>query len=134
MGSDVTRSAHSRWAVALLLLLAACLEPAPAARLEPGGTVYGEAMAFGLPVVGWRAGNLPYLAEHEREGLLIRPGDLKALTASLQRLAADADLRARLGRAAKARALARPTWDEVAASFFDRLREVVAAPQARSPL
>jgi len=43
MGSDVTRSAHSRWAVALLLLLAACLEPAPAARLEPGGTVYGEA-------------------------------------------------------------------------------------------
>jgi len=101
---------------------------------EPYGTVYGEAMAFGLPVVGWRAGNLPYLAEHEREGLLIRPGDLKALTAALQRLAADADLRARLGRAAKARALARPTWDEVAASFFDRLREVVAAPQARSPL
>src|SRR5690606_15323918 len=36
---------------------------------EPYGTVYGEAMTFGLPVVGWRAGNLPYLAEHEREGL-----------------------------------------------------------------
>jgi glycosyltransferase involved in cell wall biosynthesis len=29
---------------------------------EPYGTVYGEAMAFGLPVVGWRAGNLPNLA------------------------------------------------------------------------
>ena len=26
---------------------------------EPYGTVYGEAMAAGLPVVGWRAGNLP---------------------------------------------------------------------------
>ena len=101
---------------------------------EPYGTVYGEAMACGLPVVGWRAGNLPYLAEDEREGLLVRPGDLKALSAALQRLAADADLRARLGRAAKIRALARPTWDQVAALFFDRLREVVAAPQARSAL
>src|SRR5690606_36877101 len=29
---------------------------------EPYGTVYGEAMAAGLPVVGWRAGNLPNLA------------------------------------------------------------------------
>ena len=101
---------------------------------EPYGTVYGEAMAFGLPVVGWRAGNLPYLAEHEREGLLVDRGDQKALSTALQRLAADADLRLRLGRAAKVRALARPTWDEVAAIFFDRLREVVAAPQARSPL
>ncbi len=101
---------------------------------EPYGTVYGEAMAFGLPVVGWRAGNLPYLAEHEREGLLVEPGNLKALSTALQRLAVDADLRARLGRAAKVKALARPTWDEVAAMFFDRLREVVTAPQARSPL
>jgi glycosyltransferase involved in cell wall biosynthesis len=101
---------------------------------EPYGTVYGEAMAFGLPVVGWRAGNLPHLAEHEREGLLVESGDLKALSAALRRLAFDADLRARLGRAARVRALARPTWDEVAALFFDRLREVVATPQARSPL
>src|SRR5215207_5736591 len=46
---------------------------------EPYGTVYGEAMAFGLPVVGWRAGNLPFLAEHEREGLLAEPGDLDGL-------------------------------------------------------
>ena len=36
---------------------------------EPYGTVWGEAMAVGLPVVGWRAGNLPHLAEHGREGL-----------------------------------------------------------------
>jgi len=43
---------------------------------EPYGTVYGEAMAFGLPVVGWRAGNLPYLAEDEQEGLILAPGDV----------------------------------------------------------
>jgi len=102
---------------------------------EPYGTVYGEAMAYGLPVVGWRAGNLPYLAEHEREGLLVEPGDLQALTAALQRLANDADLRTRLGGAARLKALRRPTWDEVAALFFDRLRtEISGSAQARSPL
>jgi len=94
---------------------------------EPYGTVYGEAMAFGLPVVGWRAGNLPYLAEHEREGLLVTPGDMAGLTAALRRLADDADLRARLGAAARQRALSRPTWDEVAGLFFDQLREVVGS-------
>jgi glycosyltransferase involved in cell wall biosynthesis len=94
---------------------------------EPYGTVYGEAMAFGLPVVGWRAGNLPYLADHEREGLLVAPGDLAGLAAALRRLADDAALRARLGAAAKQRALGRPTWDQVAALFFDHLREVRSA-------
>jgi glycosyltransferase involved in cell wall biosynthesis len=97
---------------------------------EPYGTVYGEAMAFGLPVVGWRAGNLPYLAEHEREGLLVAPGDLAGLNAALRRLADDADLRARLGAAARQRALSRPTWDEVTGLFFDQLREVVGSPSA----
>jgi glycosyltransferase involved in cell wall biosynthesis len=91
---------------------------------EPYGTVYGEAMTFGLPVVGWRAGNLPYLAEHEREGLLVAPGDLAGLSEAMIRLAQDASLRQRLGAAARRRALARPTWDEVAEMFFGHLREV----------
>jgi glycosyltransferase involved in cell wall biosynthesis len=94
---------------------------------EPYGTVYGEAMAFGLPVVGWRAGNLPYLATDEREGLLVTPGDMAGLTAGLWRLSEDAELRARLGDAARRRALERPTWDEVAGLFFDQLRDVVAS-------
>jgi glycosyltransferase involved in cell wall biosynthesis len=93
---------------------------------EPYGTVYGEAMAFGLPVVGWRAGNLPYLADHDREGLLVQPGDLRGLAAALQRLADDEPLRTRLGAAARQRALRRPTWDDVASLFFNHLREVIA--------
>jgi glycosyltransferase involved in cell wall biosynthesis len=92
---------------------------------EPYGTVYGEAMAFGLPVVGWRAGNLPYLAEHNREGLLVEPGDTIGLTAALARLTADPDLRAHLGDAARRRAMSRPTWDEVATLFFGHLRQLL---------
>jgi glycosyltransferase involved in cell wall biosynthesis len=91
---------------------------------EPYGTVYGEAMAYGLPVVGWRAGNLPYLAQHEVEGLLTSPGDVRGLSMALKRLSGDAELRQSLGTAAKRRALARPTWDEVAAIFFGHLQEV----------
>jgi glycosyltransferase involved in cell wall biosynthesis len=94
----------------------------PAVR-EPYGTVWGEAMAFGLPVVGWRAGNLPYLAQDEREGLLLQPGDVAALSQALLRLALDPDVQARLGAAAKRRALARPTWEASAARFFAAIRE-----------
>ena len=100
---------------------------------EPYGTVYGEAMACGLPVIGWRAGNLPYLAEHDREGLLVEPGDLAGLAAAMRRLADDSALRTRLSAAARQRALSRPTWEDVAGLFFGQLREVAAAHH-RSPV
>jgi glycosyltransferase involved in cell wall biosynthesis len=90
---------------------------------EPYGTVYGEAMAAGLPVVGWRAGNLPYLADDGKEGLLAEPGDLAALARALERLACDEPLRRRLGEAAQQRARTRPTWEETAALFFQTVRE-----------
>jgi len=82
-------------------------------------------MAFGLPVVGLRAGNLPHLAEDGREGLLVEPDDMDALSEALTRLAVDGDMRARLGAAAKRRALSRPTWEASAALFFSAIREVV---------
>jgi glycosyltransferase involved in cell wall biosynthesis len=104
----------------------------PAYR-EPYGTVWGEAMAFGLPVVGWRAGNLPYLAENEREGLLVPSGDVEALTSALSRLASDGALRSAMGAAARRRALARPTWDESASLFFAAVREAVEASDVGRP-
>src|SRR5690606_1108336 len=86
---------------------------------EPYGTVYGEAMAFGLPVVGWRAGNLPHLADDGREGMIVPPSDTAGLARALRTLAEDDGLRHRLGTAARERALTRPTWDECAALFFE---------------
>ena len=94
----------------------------PASR-ESYGTVWGEAMAFGLPVVGWHACNLPYLAEDRREGLLVEPGDMDALSQALMELALDGDMRTRLGAAAKRRALSRPTWEASAGLFFAAIRE-----------
>jgi glycosyltransferase involved in cell wall biosynthesis len=90
---------------------------------EPYGTVWGEAMWAGLPVVGWRAGNLPHLAEHGREGLLVAPGDVDGLGQALARLAGNEALRRRLAEAARRRAASRPTWEESAALFFAALRQ-----------
>jgi glycosyltransferase involved in cell wall biosynthesis len=114
------------------LYLAADVFVLPSLR-EPYGTVWGEAMAAGLPVVGWRAGNLPHLASHGREGLLADPGDVDGLAAALARLAGDAPLRRAMGVAAAARAAGRPTWAQSAARFFDALREAAADGQATGP-
>ena len=99
---------------------------------ETYGTVWGEAMAMGLPVVGWRAGNLPFLADHGRDGMLVSVGDVSALRDAIESLARDPALRERLGHAAQIRAAARPTWDETAARFFAIIHEVLSADQDRS--
>jgi glycosyltransferase involved in cell wall biosynthesis len=94
---------------------------------ESYGTVWGEAAAFGLPVVGWRAANLARLVDHGREGLMAPPGDVGALSRALLDLAVDERLRLRLGQAARERALGHPTWDESAAAFFEAIRSAVRA-------
>jgi glycosyltransferase involved in cell wall biosynthesis len=96
------------------------------------GTVYGEAMALGLPVVGWRAGNLPYLIEHGREGLIVELGDVGGLAHALDLLAHEDALRLRMGTAGRTRAAAWPTWDDTAAVFFAALREVVSTTTNRT--
>ena len=100
---------------------------------EPYGTVWGEAMAAGLPVVGWQAGNLPFLADHGRDGLLVPVGDVLALRGAIESLARDPALRERLGRAANLRAASRPTWDETAARFFAIIQDVLAGHRKHVP-
>ncbi len=100
---------------------------------EPYGTVWGEAMAAGLPVVGWQAGNLPFLADHGRDGVLVPVGDVPALSGAIEWLARDPALRERLGRAARLRSAARPTWDETAARFFAIIQEVLPGHHEGGP-
>jgi glycosyltransferase involved in cell wall biosynthesis len=91
---------------------------------EPYGTVYGEAMAAGLPVVGWRAGNLAHLAQDGREGRVLEPRDIAGLAAALERVAGDVEYRQRLAAAALARGQGLPTWNDTARRFFGLLREL----------
>jgi glycosyltransferase involved in cell wall biosynthesis len=63
-----------------------------------------EAMAAGRPVVATRVGGVPEVVRDRGEGILVPPGDPEALAAALVTVLADADLRARLGAAARRRA------------------------------
>jgi len=97
-----------------------------ASSREPYGTVYGEAMAAGRPVVGYAAGNLPHLARDGREGIVVPVGDVEALATALRRLADDQALRIRLGQAARRRASGFPTWQESATLLFAELHDVAS--------
>jgi glycosyltransferase involved in cell wall biosynthesis len=63
-----------------------------------------EAMAWGRAIVATAVGGVPDVLADGVEGLLVPPGDSTALATALTELAADEELRARLGAAARDRA------------------------------
>jgi glycogen synthase len=83
-------------------------------RADSFGIVILEAWAYGLPVIGARAGGIPGVIEHEQDGLLAPFGDVPALTAAIRRLLADPNLSRALGAAGRQKAGARFTWPNVA--------------------
>jgi len=60
-----------------------------------------EAMACGLPVVGYAIDGLSDVVEDGRHGLLVPKGDTAALAAACRRLVEDPELRERLGRSGR---------------------------------
>jgi glycosyltransferase involved in cell wall biosynthesis len=64
-----------------------------------------EAMGHGVPVVATAVGGVPELVEHNVNGLLVPSHDPAALASAIGQIAGDADLRMRLGRNARRRAL-----------------------------
>ncbi len=100
------------------------------------GTVFGEALAAGLPVVGWWAGNLPNLIDEGVEGFALPPGDVTKLAEVLQRRADVQALRASMAKAAGERGSSLPTWEDTAADLFASIggivREKTSSRYARS--
>jgi colanic acid/amylovoran biosynthesis glycosyltransferase len=79
-------------------------------RREGFGVVAAEAMAHGRPVVAGAVGGLLDLVVDGETGLLVEPGDVAGLRAALERLLGDANLRAQLGAAGRARIAERFSW------------------------
>jgi glycosyltransferase involved in cell wall biosynthesis len=68
---------------------------------ETLGFVAMEAMASGIPAVGARAGGIPDVIEHGKNGLMFTPGDLGDLTQQLKLLLLNPPLRKQLGNQAR---------------------------------
>lgn len=80
-------------------------------RSEGMGRVLVEAMFAGKPRIGANVGGIPTVINDGHDGLLFEPGNVEQLAERLARLMGDADLRARLGRAGRDRALKEFTLD-----------------------
>jgi glycosyltransferase involved in cell wall biosynthesis len=98
-----------------------------ASRAETYGMVVIEALARGLPVIAADVGGLTEALGHGadgiRPGLLIAPDDVGALAAALRSWLGDAQLRARLRRAAAERRESLPNWSSTASVLAAVLTE-----------
>lgn len=68
-----------------------------ATHSDPWGLVVNEAMACGLPIIASEvAGCVPDLVEHNWNGILVAPGDVKGLTEAMHALVSQPALAARM--------------------------------------
>ncbi|MFA7669594.1 MAG: glycosyltransferase family 4 protein [Burkholderiaceae bacterium] len=70
-----------------------------ATRKEASGTVFVEAGAAGLPVVGTRVDGVPEMMQEGSSGILVPLDDVPALTQAIRRLVEDPELRKVMGQA-----------------------------------
>jgi glycosyltransferase involved in cell wall biosynthesis len=91
-----------------------------------------EAMAAGLPVVATRVGGLPDLVT-DQTGILVDPGDAKALARALAQLANDRALRERMGHAARRRYELLFSSQAVMPSLIRTYRQIAGLPAVPSP-
>jgi glycosyltransferase involved in cell wall biosynthesis/predicted SAM-dependent methyltransferase len=99
-------------------------------RYESFGLILTEAMAFGKPVIGARAGGMQEVVDEGVTGLLAEPGDADSLAAELGRLIDEPELRERLGTAAREgfeRRFARPVAVERILAAYREVAERAAA-------
>jgi alpha-maltose-1-phosphate synthase len=97
-------------------------------RGEAFGMVFQEAAAAGVPAIGTRIAAVPEIVGDGLTGLLVPPGDVRALTAALGRLIREAPLRAQMGAAARHRIERVASFDRYAA----RLGEIIRTAAARA--
>lgn len=88
-----------------------------------------EALASGVPVVAPAAGGPIDVVAHGATGLLYQPGSGADLAAAVDRLVADADLRAAFGATAR-RAVQERSWSAINDQLLDHYRVVIARRRA----
>jgi glycosyltransferase involved in cell wall biosynthesis len=96
-------------------------------RHEAFGIVYEEAAAAGLPAIGSAINAVPEIIEEGTTGMLVRSGDVRALTDALRALVSSPVRRRALGTAARARIASRAFPGAYAAKLGRIIESVVNA-------
>jgi glycosyltransferase involved in cell wall biosynthesis len=91
-----------------------------------------EAMAAGVPVVASAVGGIPDQIRHDKEGLLVPPGDTDALGNALLALLRDPPRARRLGEAGRRRVASRFSHATMVRQIEDVYRDVLGRPAAQS--
>lgn len=92
---------------------------------EAFGISVVEAMALGLPVVASRVGGLCEIIEDGVDGLLIQAGDVEALGKSLLMLAANPELRQKMGEHGSSKVIERYHPMKIAQQTQDLYQEMI---------
>jgi glycosyltransferase involved in cell wall biosynthesis len=99
---------------------------------EGFGSAILEAMTCGRAVVGTRAGGIPEVVDDGVTGLLVAARQPEALAEAMGRLLTDADRRASMGRAGRARVLSAFSVDALVGGIiavYERYRRSAPAPR-----
>jgi glycosyltransferase involved in cell wall biosynthesis len=112
-------------------LRAADLALCPLERRRGGPLGLLEPLACGLPTVTFGEA-LTGTALEDGEHVLVTEKGERAVVAALERLAADSDLGARLGAAARAHIVEHHTWERSGALLLDALSTLLDSPNGRT--
>lgn len=102
------------------------------ALMEGFGIAVVEAMAAGKAVVATTTGGLPEVVAQEETGLLVPPGDVDSLAATVVSLLQDRVRREQMGRQGRARAHERFSLDASVARMEQVYGEVLGAQKGRA--
>lgn len=84
-----------------------------------------EALACGKPVVATTVDGIPEIIEDGANGILVEPGDARALAAAVRRMLGDAALRERLGRAGRRRVEDAFRWERMGERYVHTYEELL---------
>jgi glycosyltransferase involved in cell wall biosynthesis len=92
---------------------------------EAGGTVYGEAMQFGKPIIACADEGITDIVRDTEHGRLVPPRDVSSLAEALRWLLLDASRRERVGMQARKLAAAKLSYPQLAGSLIDLYGELL---------
>ncbi|MBE9215131.1 glycosyltransferase family 4 protein [Plectonema cf. radiosum LEGE 06105] len=84
---------------------------------ETFGIVFLEAMHYGLPIITTNATAMPELVEDGKNGLLVPPGDSKALAKAISELITNPGLMEKMGAAGRKKVATSYYWEQTCSGF-----------------